>query len=495
MAPQGCYRPMLFDAKLRAATRAQLGLEKRTRLVLGAGHGDLRKGFDLFLQAWRAARRKNRHAVFCWIGDLDAGLRAHLEPELNAALATGSFLLPGRQADPAPWFAAADVFALTSREDPYPSVVLEAMSCGLASVAFAGSGGIPELLAEAESGRAVPMGDAVAFAGTALALADDDPARRARLAATAAARFDFATYAAMLLHRAMPALPRVSVVIPNYNYARYLPSRLASVFAQTYPVAEVIVLDDASSDDSIAVAHEVAAQWGRTIRVVANRRNSGGVFRQWRRGASLASGEFVWIAEADDEADPAFLATLIGQLAAAPDADLLACDSRAIDADGVELWPDHKPYFAECDAAALAHDGVFPARDFARRFMSERNVLLNASAVVWRRAKLVSALRRCRGEVDALRMAGDWRLYLEVLAHSHGSVAWISATLNAHRRHQQSVTGAMAPERQLDEIRRVHAAARAALPGDAPIAARQDAYLRGLARDLGVDRETGLAAG
>ena len=492
--PQGCYRPAPFDAAARAELRARLGLPAQAKLVLGAGYGDMRKGFDLFLQAWRFARKRDRYAVFCWIGGLDPGLESYLAPEIEAAQASGSFLLPGRQDDPGPWYAAADVFALTSREDPFPSVVLEALSAGLPSVVFAGSGGMVELVRELEAGAVVPMADASAFARAALELAVEDTARRQRLAGLAVRQFDFAAYAARLLQAAMPQLPRISVVVPSYNYARYLPARLGSIFAQTHPVSEVILLDDASTDDSVAVARRVAAEWGRQIQVVVNRRNSGGVFRQWQRGVQRARGEFVWIAEADDEADPAFLATLAGQLRAAPDADLLACDSRAVDAEGARLWADHQGYFAASDAAELGRDAVFPAREFARRFLSERNLLLNASAVLWRRAPLVAALRRVGGEVEGLRVAGDWRLYLEVLGHSAGTVAWSAAVLNAHRRHAGSVTGGLAADRHLAEVRQVQSAARAVLPADAPMRARQEAYLRVLARDLGVTRASRLAA-
>lgn len=492
--PQGCYRPAPFDRVARELLRDRLGLAPAAKLVLGAGYADFRKGFDIFLQAWRTARRRDRHAVFCWIGEIDPGLSTHLGPEIDAACGTGSFLLPGHQSDPSSWYAAADVFALPSREDPYPSVVLEAMTAGLPVVAFSGGGGIPSLLAAEDAGRVVPMGDAGLFAGAALALAPHDARRRARIGAAALRKFDFPTYAARLLQAALPAVPRISVVVPNYNYARHLPARLASIFAQTHPVAEVILLDDASTDDSIATARRVAADWGRELRIFANQRNSANVFRQWRRAAHRASGDFVWIAEADDEASPDFLARLAARLTTAPDADLLACDSRAIDTDGELLWADHRAYYADSGAGALAHDAIFPARDFARRFLAERNLLLNVSAVLWRRAPLLASLRRCFAEIETLRVAGDWRLYLDMLAHSTGTVGWVAAPLNAHRRHAGSVTGRLPAESHIAEIRCVQHAARVALQTDAPTHQRQDAYLRLLARDLGVARVEGFAA-
>ncbi len=478
IAPQGCYRDNGFSARARQRLRNRLGLPVDCRVVLGAGYADLRKGFDLFLQTWRAARRRDKQVAFCWIGEMDPTLRAHLGAEIAAAIATGSFLLPGHQSDVSDWYSAADVFALTSREDPFPSVVLEAMSAGLSSVAFLGAGGIPDMLARLDAGQAVPMADTEAMARQLLALLRNPGlvADRPRLAAIARRNFDFDRYAETLLATAMPDLARISVIVPSFNYARYLPARLASIFAQTYPVAEVIVLDDASTDDSVAVATATAAEWGRDIRLVQNSRNAGSVFRQWRRGADLARGDYVWIAEADDEADPNLLAALASRLDAAPDIDLVLCDSRSIDADGVAIWPNYQNYFADA-GADLTQDAIFPARKFARRFLAERNLILNVSAVLWRRSALRAALDRSWDTLRELRMAGDWYLYFDLLTHSEGHVAWLATPLNTHRRHPASVTGTLATDRHLAEIARVQAAAGDALVLDAATIARQAAYL------------------
>jgi glycosyltransferase involved in cell wall biosynthesis len=481
LAPQGIYRPIAFSARRRAAHRARLGVAERAGLVLGAGYGDLRKGFDLFLQAWRAASRRDRQVVFCWIGALDPAMQGYLAPEIEAAIATGRFLLPGHQDDVADWFCAADLFALTSREDPFPSTVLEALSAGLPVVAFEGAGGIPALLRGHACGRAVPMADATAMARALLAQFHHGATDRARLAGLARRHFDFAAYAEAMLHLAQPELPRISVVVPGYNYARYLTGRLASIFAQTHPVAEILVLDDASADHSPAVASRVAAAAGREIRQLVNIENSGGVFQQWRHGVEQARGDWVWIAEADDLAEPALLATLAARLATAPDVVMALCDSRSIDADGAGIWPDYQGYYASSGAGALAQDGLFPARDFAARFLAERNLILNASAVLWRRTALLEALRRCTTELQAYRMAGDWRLYLEVLGHSDGQVAWVAQPLNIHRRHAASVTGSLAPDAQVAEIARAQGAALEILGGGAELVKRQEEYRKEVA--------------
>lgn len=489
--PQGCYTPVRFDPAARAALRRTLGLKPRARLVLGAGYADLRKGFDLFLQAWRAALHQGEtphggSLHFCWIGEIDPALRDWLGPEIAAAEATGTFRLAGWQQDVAAWFSAADVFALTSREDPFPTVVLEALGSGLRVAAFEESGGIPDLLRRLSAGVAVPMGDATALAGAIrqqLATGTAESARR-RLASRAHARFSFEAYARDLLAEALPGLPGISVAVLSCNYARYLPRRLASVFAQTHPVAEVLVLDDASTDDSVEVARRVAAEWRRDIRVEPRPHNSGSVFRQWQRAATLAQGEFLWLAEADDEADPDLLATLAAFARDVPDLDLAFCDSRSIDADGHPVWPSYHEYYRQSGAAGLAAGGVFESRDFAARFLAERNLILNVSAVLWRRRTLLDALERCGNDLDGFRLAGDWRVYVEALAASTGKVAVAGAALNVHRRHPEGVTASLPARQHLEEIAAMHALVRERLALPPPAVHRQARYRGQISREL-----------
>jgi hypothetical protein len=242
-------------------------------------------------------------------------------------------------------------------------------------------------------------------------------------------------------------------------------------------VAEVLLLDDASTDDSVAVAERTAAAWGRTLRVERNAARSGSVFAQWLKAAERAESEWIWIAEGDDSADAGFLAAVAEAAVRSPGVSFAFADSRAIDAAGATLWPDHKAYYGP---GILAADGVFEGDAFLRQHLAERNTILNASAVLWRRTALLAALRRCQGDLRSLRVAGDWRVYSEALAHKGAQVAYVARPLNHHRRHGASITARLSPTAHLAEIARVQAAV-AKMVGPVPgLQKRQRAYRRGL---------------
>jgi glycosyltransferase involved in cell wall biosynthesis len=484
--PQGNYQGVKFSASARQDFRRRLGLSDKDFLILGVGFADLRKGFDLFLQLWRLLARPGIQCL--WLGDAHVWIEDYLGAEIEAAKATGSFHMLPFDADVGPAYAAADVYALTSREDPFPTTVIEAMAAGAPCVAFEGSGGIPDMLRETKTGRVVPMSDMQGFARAVLGLLDHPSleADRDRLIRLAAERFDFAAYTTSLLAIAKPGLRRIAAIIPNYNYARYLPRRLGSVFGQTYPLASAILLDDASTDDSVARAAAIAGDWDRTLTIHRNDKNTGSPFAAWHRAARQSDSDFVWIAEADDAAEPGFLTRLADAMSQARDPVLAFTDSRAIGADGETLMADYQGYYAASKAPGLARSGIYPARDFARRFLAERNLILNVSAVLFNRQALASALGRIGAELTQWRVAGDWRVYLELLAQSDGEVVYLAEPLNIHRRHEQGATQSLDPARHLDEIARMHGIARNHLALDEAVIAAQAAYLATLERQFGI---------
>ncbi len=125
--------------------------------------------------------------------------------------------------------------------------MLEALAHGLPVIGFERGSGTTDLIRS--HGEVVPTGDASAAVNAILHLLNLD-ADVAKHAATARQQevtehFDFARYGFSLLQHLNPQWRAVSVVVPNYNYARFLEARMASIFTQTIPVFEVIILDDA----------------------------------------------------------------------------------------------------------------------------------------------------------------------------------------------------------------------------------------------------------
>jgi glycosyltransferase involved in cell wall biosynthesis len=475
---QGNYQAVSFAPDQRSEIRAKLGIKDSVFMALGAGFGDLRKGFDLFMQVVRKTLAARQDVHFVWVGDIQPALKTYFAPEMEAAAALGQFHHIGFTETIAPYFSAADILLLPSREDPYPTVVLEALAAGAPVVAFDESGGIPELLRKHKAGAIAAAHDADDFRRKMLGLLNHAKLKAGRqpLAAMAAREFSQTAYAKNLILAARPALKTVSVCVLNYNYARYLRTRLASVFAQSYPVSEVLFFDDASRDDSVLLAHDTAKALGREMPIIANLKNAGSAFAQWRRAAERATGEYVWIAEADDDCAPDFLSRIIEAMDAQDDAILGFCDSRMIDAAGRMISPGyHAHHLGQADALTAA--GCWKASDFAKEFISVQNLIFNVSAVVWRRDALLAALAACGDCLGNWQIAGDWLVYLEALTQGPGEVVYVDTPLNSHRRHTESTTHRVDSAVHLSEIKRMHEIAAARLGLDAAALGRQAAYL------------------
>jgi hypothetical protein len=191
-----------------------------------------------------------------------------------------------------------------------------------------------------------------------------------------------------------------------------------------------------------------------------NDRNSGSVFAQWIKAVETSNGEFLWIAEADDLSEPTFLSSLLALMKADASISLGFTDSKSIDAEGAHVYASYKPYFATIEPGALTRTEVFEGRDFATRYLSVKNTILNVSSVLWRREPLLRALEACRHDLKRLVMAGDWRIYLECLASAGAKIAYVADPLNVHRRHAASVTHSLKAQKHIEEIGILHGIAR-----------------------------------
>lgn len=100
----------------------------------------------------------------------------------------------------------------------------------------------------------------------------------------------------MTLQPAAQGAARVSVCMATYNGARYLPEQVTSILAELHPDDELVVVDDASTDDSVAVMEGIGDP---RMRIVRAERNSGYV-RTFERAIALATGDVVLLSDQDD---------------------------------------------------------------------------------------------------------------------------------------------------------------------------------------------------
>lgn len=219
----------------------------------------------------------------------------------------------------------------------------------------------------------------------------------------------------------------VSVIIPCYNHAPYLEERIESVLGQDYPLFEVILIDDCSTDNT----REVLSRYeGREhIRaIIFNQENSGNTFRQWRKGLEMAQGEYVWIAESDDAAAPTLLSRLVNELdGEAESAAVAFVASEWIDREGKII--------ARPRTRTWKHDFRMNGEDFACLYLLGYNHICNASAVLMRR----DAAMRVSDACLRYRASGDRQFWLEMAIQ--GDVCYVAEKLNRFRQHEQKVSG------------------------------------------------------
>jgi len=490
--PQGAYkrnrfRASLADASLRRTAARKLGIPDGAKVILAVGATDPRKGFDMFVAAAERMGRKNK-VVFLSVGCDYRNLLPELEPQVEALVRAGALLIHPLTDDTDPYYFAADLYLLASREDPYPSTVLEALDVGLPIVAFAGVTGTGPLIAEFD-GRLVPACDVeeLAQAASALLTQSTVESRHAR-----AQRFwqrpdvSFQAYAQDVLELAGCAPKRVSVVVPNYNYAKFLPARIESILAQTYPIRELIIQDDASTDNSDAIVRDLLGRIEIPVRYIRNEVNGGSVFRQWLKAAEAATGDFLWIAEADDLCEPDFLASVMRGFDH-DDVVLSYCQSKQMTSEGVVSRDDYLSYVSDVCPDQWKADYKRGGEDEIARGLSIKNTIPNVSAAVFRRKELLSAMRENLYDILSYRVAGDWCTYVHLLRR--GSCAFHAQAMNFHRRHDASVTLKRFGQAELGEIERMQEMIAARYPGRVGPSAGQK-YLQSLRAQFQLDERS-----
>jgi glycosyltransferase involved in cell wall biosynthesis len=180
--------PFTVSAKVagQGDVRKHLGIPEDAFIVMGAGTTDWRKAPELFLLTAAQVKDVRRDVYFVWIGQVDTRKLFMLNYDIERLKLAGKVMFVGQKENPMEYFAQADVFYLTSREDPYPLVCLEAASLGKPVICFEGAGGMPGFVRD-DAGQVVPYLDVVAAARGIEKLVGD-PALRVKLGETARVR-------------------------------------------------------------------------------------------------------------------------------------------------------------------------------------------------------------------------------------------------------------------------------------------------------------------
>lgn len=214
-------------------------------------------------------------------------------------------------------------------------------------------------------------------------------------------------------------MPQASIIVPAYNVAETLGETLRSLLAQTHPDFEIVVVDDGSTDRTVAVARSFGDPRIRVVqqpnRGLAGARNT---------GIAAARGAYVGFCDADDLWRPTKLAAHVAHLQANPEVGLSYSGSELIDAAGRPTGLAQRPRLR----------GVTAAHVF------RRNPVGNGSAPVFRRAALDSIAFRPDHEPDRdwwfderFRQSEDIECWLRLVLTTDWEIAGIPGLLTRYR--------------------------------------------------------------
>jgi glycosyltransferase involved in cell wall biosynthesis len=274
-------------------------------------------------------------------------------------------------------------------------------------------------------------------------------------------------------------MPRVSVIMPAYNCAAYIGPALESVLRQTERDFEVVVVDDGSTDGTLAIAREAASRDARIA--IHTQPHSGKPAVARNRALAVAQGDFVSFLDADDLYHPEKLERQLALLAGSEALGLVFHDVKYIDASGADL---SGTYLGRADFRTKVlsrcrplERGVYECsgRDLFF-FMCTRITTMYTSSVLVRRSRL-------HGEAvffpEDVTLGEDLDLWFRLV--SAGGVAYIDRVLSSYRQHAASIT--KRHDRNLHDPIEAHlrnyARARARLD-----ARERRAYRRRIAADL-----------
>lgn len=218
-------------------------------------------------------------------------------------------------------------------------------------------------------------------------------------------------------------MPRVSIVVVNYNYSKYLDERIQSFLNQTYQDFELFVIDNGSTDSSKEIINKYKDN--EKIKIYLFDENIH-PFQRWNNAEELAQGEYLLIAAADDSCAPSLLENLVKRLDEHPNVGLAFSQSWDVDPEGKRLY-SWKEWTDDIDKDRWSSDFIDSGKNECRNLFLKCTIP-NPSGVLLRRNVFLRA-----GRIDAtMKLYGvDWMLYSKMLMIS--DIAYIAEPLNYFR--------------------------------------------------------------
>jgi glycosyltransferase involved in cell wall biosynthesis len=245
---------------------------------------------------------------------------------------------------------------------------------------------------------------------------------------------------------------KISVIVPNYNYARFMLQRLYSVLNQDYKIFELIILDDCSKDNSREVIDDLSNRLKKyvNVKLAYNDTNSGSAFKQWQKGFEMATGDYVWIAEADDYCESDLISNLIKPIKNNNKVMISYSDTAFIDVFGNVTMNSIKQ---EIDIRKTNHwnrsyinNGINEIENYSYLNCT----IANVSSCIIKRNDYTKYLNMS----GKFHQAGDWLLYVNIMAM--GDIAYTNKVLNYYRLHGDNVSSTMNHQKHIEEINKIH---------------------------------------
>lgn len=424
------YRFDKVNAKKRLAKK--LNIDESSNIILNIGRGEFRKGFDLFIDTAIDVLKTVENVYFVWVGSCDEDIHKEGLTKIDKNLVGDKILFIDFDKEIGMYYSGSDLFYLSSREDPFPSVFIDAISSNLPVIAYENGGGFTDYMNKID-GTLIPNFDTSKMVKFICDFLTDQKFRSLyeNKFINLDQDFGFNKYIFNILKIAGKTLPKVSVIVPNYNYEKYIKMRLDSIFNQTIKPYEIIFLDDNSKDNSLEIAEGLLEESGFDYKIITNKTNNG-CYNQWLKGIKEAKGDIVWIAEADDLCKDNFLEKLIPKFDD-ENISLAYAQSVAIDENTKEMDFSYIEYTQELSKERWLNDFINKGEDEITNYLVKLNTIPNASGVLIKK----SALNNIEEYITKYTSTGDWFVYIYAL--QHGNIAFCSTKLNFHRRHSGSI--------------------------------------------------------